>query len=165
MIWRWIHWFSSSLFSFDLATVTRSDNETTPKYKKSFKHSINSNFNVFMTNICEIIIKADNDLYNFRTKRPKCVLNSFQHFLDSKLDRLSIQQIDFEMDSAGYPDNYNYFELWYCGHPQFPYSNIFLDQAGDLILSHFQYENHPFISEALRAENIQLVLLYYVYKP
>ena len=49
--------------------------------------------------------------------------------------------------------------------PQFPYSKIFLDQASDLILSHFQDEEHPFIIEALRAENIQLVLLYYVYKP
>ena len=53
-----------------------SDNETTPKYKKSFKHNINANFNAFMTNRCEIIIKADNDLYNFRTKRPKFVLTS-----------------------------------------------------------------------------------------
>ena len=66
------------------------------------------------------------------------------------------------MDSAGYPDNYNFFELVYCGHPQFPYSNIFLDQASDLILSYFQDEDHPFISEALRDDNIQLVSLYYV---
>ena len=88
-----------------------SGNEITPKYKKSFKHNINANFNAFMTKRCEIIIKADNDLYNFRTKRPKFVLTSFKHFLDSKLDRLSLQQLEFETDSAGYPDNYNFFEL------------------------------------------------------
>ena len=69
------------------------------------------------------------------------------------------------MYSSRYPDNYNYFELGYCGHPQFPYSKVFLDQASDLKPSHFQDEDHPFISEALRDENIQLVLLYYVYKP
>ena len=38
------------------------------------------------------------------------------------------------------------------------------DLASDLILSHFQDEYHPFISESLRDENIQLVALYYVYK-
>ena len=66
------------------------------------------------------------------------------------------------MDSAGYPDKYSFFELGYCGHPQYPYSKIFLDQASDLILSHFQEEDRPFISEALRNEKIQLVSLYYV---
>ena len=59
----------------------------------------------------------------------------------------------------------HFFELGYFGHPQYPYLKIFLDQASDLILSHFQEEDHPFIIEALRDENIQLVLLYYVYKP
>ena len=41
----------------------------------------------------------------------------------------------------------------------------FLYQASDLILSHFKEEDHPFISDALRDKKIQLVLLYYVYKP
>ena len=45
-----------------------SDNETTPKYKKSVGGNINANVNAFMNMRCEIIIKADNDLYNFRTK-------------------------------------------------------------------------------------------------
>ena len=96
---------------------------------------------------CEFITEADNDLFNFRTIRPKFILTSFQHFLNSKLDRLSLQQFDFEMNSAGYPDKYNFFELGYCAHPQFPYSKIFIDQASDLILSHFQDEDRPFITE------------------
>ena len=66
------------------------------------------------------------------------------------------------MGSAGYPDEYIFFELGYCGHPQFPYSKIFIDQESDLILSHFQEEDNSLISEALRDENIQLVSLYYV---
>ena len=69
------------------------------------------------------------------------------------------------MDFADYPDKYNFFELGYCGHPQYPYSRIFLDQASDLILSHFKREDHPFIKDALRNNKIQSVLLYYVYKP
>ena len=69
------------------------------------------------------------------------------------------------MDSTGYPDDYNFFELGYCGHTQFPYSNIFLDQASDSILSQFQEDDHPFIRKALGDETINLVALYYVYKP
>ena len=69
------------------------------------------------------------------------------------------------MDSTGYPDDYNFFGLGYYGHTQFPYSNIFLDQASDLLLSHFQEEDHPFIRKALGDENIHLVALYYFYKP
>ena len=57
-----------------------------------------------------------------------------------------------------------FFKLGYCGHPQYPYSKIFLDQASDLILSHFKEEDHTFIIDALKDDNIQLVLLYYIYK-
>ena len=58
-----------------------------------------------------------------------------------------------------------FFELGYCGHPQYPHSKIFFDQSSDLILSHFKEENHSFIKDSLRNDNIQLVSLYYVYKP
>ena len=69
------------------------------------------------------------------------------------------------MDYTGYPDDQNFFELGYCGHTQFLYSNIFLDQSSALILSQFQEEDHPFIRKALGDKNIHLVALYYVYKP
>ena len=69
------------------------------------------------------------------------------------------------MNSTGYPDNHNFFELEYCGHNQFPYSKIFLEQASDLILSQFQEEDHPFIIKDLQDDDIHLVSLYYVYKP
>ena len=80
---------------------------------------------------------------------PKFVLAPLRRFLDSKLDRLSLQQLECEIDSTGYPDDHNFFELGYCGHNQFPHSKIFLDQASDLILSQFQEEDHPFIRKAL----------------
>ena len=82
-----------------------SDDETTPKYNKSFGANINSNFSAFMNKRCEILIKADNFLFKNRKIFPKFTLSPFQHFLDSKLDRLSLQQLEFEMDSAGYPDD------------------------------------------------------------
>ena len=117
-----------------------------------------------MVKRCEDLIEADNVLFKNSKIFPKCLLAPFHLFLDPKLDRLSLQQLEFEMDSTGYPDDYNFFELGYCGRTQFPYPNIFLDQANDFILSRFQEEDHLFISEALRDENIHLVALYYVYK-
>ena len=75
---------------------------------------------------CEFIIKTYNEVFNKRTNKPMFVLTSFQHFLDSNLDRLSLQKLEFEIDSAGYPDKFNFFELGYCGHPQYPYSKKIL---------------------------------------
>ena len=69
------------------------------------------------------------------------------------------------MDFTGYPDEHNFFELGYCGHTQFPYWKIFLDQSSDLILSQFQKEDHPFIRKALVDEDIHLVAIYHVCKP
>ena len=57
----------------------------------------------------EFIIKADNEVFKKRSNKPMFVLTSFKIFFDSKLDRLSLQQLEFEMDSAGYPDEYNFF--------------------------------------------------------
>ena len=47
--------------------------------------------------------------------------------LKSVLDRLSLQKLEYEMERADLPDDYNYFEMGYCGHPDFPYSHIQLN--------------------------------------
>ena len=65
----------------------------------------------------EFIIKVDNELFQNRTRKPTFVLCSFQQFLNSKLDILSLQQLEYETDFTDYPDKYNFFELGYCGHP------------------------------------------------
>ena len=70
-----------------------SDNETTPKFRKSFEKNMNANFDAHMKTRCEFIIKADNEVFNKRTNKPMFVLISFQNFLDSKLDRLSLPQL------------------------------------------------------------------------
>ena len=84
---------------------------------------------------CEELIEADNVLFLNRKIFPKFVLALLRGFLNSKLYRLYLQQIECEIDSTGYPDHHNFFELGYCGHTQYPYSKIFLDQARALILS------------------------------
>ena len=71
-----------------------SDDETTPKYKKSYAANINTNFNASMVKICEDLIEADNVLFQDWKIFPKSVLAPFRLFLDLKLDRLSLQQLE-----------------------------------------------------------------------
>ena len=54
-----------------------SDNETTPKFEKSFEKNINAKFDAHMKTRCEFIIKADNEVFNIRTSKPMFVLTSF----------------------------------------------------------------------------------------
>ena len=61
---------------------------------------------------------ADNVLFKNSKIFPKFVLAPLRGFLNQKLDRLSLQQLECEIDSTGYPDDHNFFELGYCGHTQ-----------------------------------------------
>ena len=79
-----------------------------------------------MKSRCEFIVGADNELFQNRKIKPMFVLCSFQKLLNSKLDRLSLQQLVCKMDCTDYPDKYNFFELGYCGHPKHPHTKIFL---------------------------------------
>ena len=88
--------------------------------------NINANFNAVMYSRCEELIVANNVLFKNRKIFPKFVLAPLRGFLNSTLDRLSLQQLECEMDSTGYPDQHNFFELGYCGHTQYPHSKIFL---------------------------------------
>ena len=142
-----------------------SDDEFTPKYKKSYGVNINANFIVIMDRRCEELIVADNFLFKNRKTFPKFVLAPLRGFLNLKLDRLSLLKLECEMNSTGYPDDHKLFELGYCGHTHYPHSKIFLDQSRALILSQLQEEEHPFIINALGDKIIHLVAFYYVYKP
>ena len=54
---------------------------------------------------CEELIEADNILFKNRKIFPKSVLAPLRGFLNSKLDRLSLLQLECEMDSTGYTDH------------------------------------------------------------
>ena len=49
---------------------------------------------------CEDFIEADNVMFKNRKIFPKFVLAPFWGFLNQKLDRLSLQQLECEMDST-----------------------------------------------------------------
>ena len=107
----------------------------------------------------------DVDLFKNRSKRPTFVTIPFLTMLNLKVDRISIQKLEYEMYCTDYRADYNFFEIRYCGHPNFPYKKISLYQASDLILSHFQKKEHSSIHDTLKNKKTQLVYFYYVYKP
>ena len=71
-----------------------------------------------MVSRCDCILEADKVLFKTRIFLPKFVLAPLRGFLNLKLDRLSLLQLECEMDSTGYPDEHKLSELGYCGHTQ-----------------------------------------------
>ena len=80
-----------------------------------------------MVRQCGNILEADKVLFKARKFLPQFVLAPLCPFLNLNLDRLSLLQLELEMNSTGYPDDHNFSELGYCGHTQYPQSNIFSD--------------------------------------
>ena len=70
---------------------------------------------------CYLNIESYNKLFKNRTNKNTFVLCSFRNLLNSKLDRLSLQQLECEIDCTDYPYKYNFSELGYCGHPKYPH--------------------------------------------
>ena len=93
-------------------------------------------------------LKIDDDaLFKNGSKRPAFVLRPLKSVLNFEVDILSLQQLEYEMDCADLPDDYIFFEIGYCGNPDFPYAHIQLEQSTKLIFSHFQEEDHSFIHD------------------
>ena len=78
---------------------------------------------------CYYLNAEDDSLFNNRSKRPGFLLRLSNSMLKFEVDRLSIQQLEYEMNRTDYPVDYNFCEIGYCGHPNFPYTNIKLKQA------------------------------------
>ena len=49
--------------------------------------------------------------------------------LNLVVEIISLQQLEYEMDRAAFPDEYIFFETGYCAHPAFPYAHIQVEQA------------------------------------
>ena len=87
---------------------------------------------------CYSLKEEDDALFKNRSKRPDFVLRPLTSMINFEVDRLSLQQLEHEMDRTDYPVNYNLFEIVYCGYPNSPSANIQFDKATNLIISHFQ---------------------------
>ena len=133
--------------------LSYSDSEMASKIKKRFVKYFHATFDKKKKINCISLIMDDEDQFKNRSKRPTFVLRLFLTMLNLEVERLSPQKLEYEMDCTDYPVDYNFFEIGYCGHPTYPYTNIQLEKAIDLILSHFQEEYHFFINDTLRNKN------------
>ena len=77
------------------------------------------------------------DLFKNGSKITTFVTRPFLTMLYLEVDRISLQQLEYEMNITNYSVKYNFFEIGYCGHPNYIYTNIQLEQARDLISLHF----------------------------
>ena len=77
------------------------------------------------------------------------------------VDRISLEQLEYEMERAVLPGDYIFLGIAYCDHPAFTYAHIQLEQATNLIILHFQEEDHPYIYDTLNNKKTQLVCLYF----
>ena len=110
-------------------------------------------------------LKAEDDaLFNNMSKIPAFVLSPLKSILNSEVDRLSLRQLEYDMDRTNYPIDYNCFEIGYCGHPKFPYAHTQLKQATNLIMSYFQEEDHSLNHNTLKNRKTNLVSLYFDYR-
>ena len=82
------------------------NDETTPKYKKRFWQNKKAKFNEFMVRKCGNLLKVDKVLFKTRKFLTQFVLAPLRPFLNLKLDRLSLLQLECEMNSTGYPDDH-----------------------------------------------------------
>ena len=85
--------------------------------------------------------------------------------LNLVVDRGSFHKLEYEMERANLPDDYNCSEIRYCGHLAFPYAHIQMEKSTKLILSHYQEEDYAFIYDTLNKRMTQLVCVYIFYRP
>ena len=57
----------------------------------------------------------DDALFKNRSKLPDFVLRPLKFMLNLEVDRLSLQQLEYEMDCTDYPADYNFFKSLVLG--------------------------------------------------
>ena len=85
-----------------------------------------------------------------RPKRPTFLLRTLLTMLNLKVDRIYLQQLEYEMSRTDYLVDYNVSEIGYCSNPNPPYTNIQLEKVSYLIISHFQEEDNSLFNDALK---------------
>ena len=114
-------------------TLSSSDSATTSKRKKN----VCDTFKLQMKNI--VYLLKHRMMNNLGTcKKFAFEMNPINSMLNQVVEILSLHQLEYEMERVDLPDDYNCFEIGYCGHPAFPYTHIQLEQETKLIFSHLQ---------------------------
>ena len=82
---------------------------------------------------CHSLIKDDDDLFKNTSKRPSFVLRPLKTMLNFELDRLYLQQLEYELDCTDFPLEYD--DILVTLTPLYTY--IQLEQATKSIISYF----------------------------
>ena len=109
---------------------------------------------------CIVIILKTRMMHCLRIvkKKPFLLISPLNTMLNFEVDILSLQKLEYEMDRTDFPVDYIFFEIGYCGHPNFPYGHIKLEKATKLILSNLRQNNiHSFM---IHKKNTIAFLLY-----
>ena len=69
-------------------------------------------------------MSKDDTLFKIRSKRPAFVLDPLNAVLNLVVDRIYIQQPEYDMECYDLPNDYNFLKLDVVGHPTFPYAHI-----------------------------------------
>ena len=86
-----------------------SDSEMVPKEGKIAVPRLKN-----MNMRCYFLKIDDGALFKNSSKRPVFVIIPLKFMLNFEVDRLSLQQLEYEMDCTGYPADYNFLNwiLW-----------------------------------------------------
>ena len=100
---------------------------------------------------CYSIIIDDDAQFKNISKRPAFVLRTLKTMLNFEVGKLSLQELEYEMDRTDY--SVDYIKKGYCGHPNFTYVDIQFKQATNGILSHSQEVDNPFNQITQKKQN------------
>ena len=90
----------------DGTPLSSSDYSMASKEKKNSR----STLKMEMKMNCYYLKTKDNELFKNRSKITAFVLIPLKNMLNFEVDRLSLQQLEYEMDCTDYPVDYNFLK-------------------------------------------------------
>eukprot|EP00978_Attheya_sp_CCMP212_P038892 scaffold197238_cov26-Attheya_sp.AAC.2 len=148
------------------ASSSRSNHDANSKATSEKKNNRREQFALPLKKYCKWLKLKDDELFTRDKKRPQAgiALMPLQKVLDPILDRLSLLNLEDELEREDLPDNFRFFEIAYCGHTSCGYARVQKEQAIELLQGHFTETDHEYIEECLFHKKTQMVCMYFVYR-
>ena len=94
----------------DITPFSSSDSEMASKTKKTFVKNHHDMLEKKMKFNCLSLIMDDYDLFRKGSKIPTFVIRPFLNMFNLEVDRISLQQLEYEIDPTDYPVNCNFLK-------------------------------------------------------
>ena len=92
-------------------TLLCSDSEMASRIRKSFVKNCHATFDKKMKLNCNAFKPENDDLFKNRSKISTFVTRPFLTMINLEENRLSLQQLEYEMDCTDHPVDYSYCEI------------------------------------------------------